>query len=120
MTILIIAEHDNGSLKAATLNTVTAAAVIATVSSHDVHILVAGSNARGAAEAAAQIAGVSKVYWPMHRNLPRDWPRTSMARCSISRKTTRTSSRQRPPTARTSRRVLRPRLMSRKSAISLQ
>ena len=57
MTILVIAEHDNGSLKGATLNTVTAAQAIG----GDIHVLVAGSGAQGAADAAAKIAGVSKV-----------------------------------------------------------
>ena len=57
MTTLVIAEHDNASLKGATLNTVTAAAAIG----GDVHVLVAGHNATGAAQAAAQIAGVAKV-----------------------------------------------------------
>ncbi|MDO4723986.1 MAG: FAD-binding protein, partial [Comamonadaceae bacterium] len=57
MTTLVIAEHDNASLKAATLNTVTAAAAIGA----EVHVLVAGHNAGEAAKAAAQIAGVSKV-----------------------------------------------------------
>ena len=57
MTALVIAEHDNNSIKGATLNTVTAAAQCGS----DVHVLVAGSNAGAAAAAAAQIAGVSKV-----------------------------------------------------------
>ncbi len=57
MTALVIAEHDNASIKGATLNTVTAAAQ----AGGDVHVLVAGSNASAAAAAAAQIAGVSKV-----------------------------------------------------------
>ncbi len=54
---LVIAEHDNASIKAATLNTVAAAQKIG----GDVHVLVAGHNAQAAAEAAAKIAGVSKV-----------------------------------------------------------
>jgi electron transfer flavoprotein alpha subunit len=57
MTALVIAEHDNASIKGATLNTVTAALQCG----GDVHVLVAGSNAAAAAAAAAQIAGVSKV-----------------------------------------------------------
>ncbi|SAL28409.1 electron transfer flavoprotein subunit alpha/beta [Caballeronia cordobensis] len=57
MTILVIAEHDNASLKTATLNTVAAAAKIG----GDIHVLVAGHTARGAADAAAKIAGVSRV-----------------------------------------------------------
>ena len=57
MTSLVIAEHDNASIKPATLNTVTAAAACG----GDVHVLVAGEGAAAAAAAAAQIAGVSKV-----------------------------------------------------------
>jgi electron transfer flavoprotein alpha subunit len=57
MTSLVIAEHDNASLKAATLNAVTAA----TQCGGPVHVLVAGHNAAGAAAAAARIAGVAKV-----------------------------------------------------------
>jgi electron transfer flavoprotein alpha subunit len=57
MTSLVIAEHDNASIKPATLNTVTAAAAIGA----DVHVLVAGHNAAAAAAAAANIVGVSKV-----------------------------------------------------------
>ena len=57
MTSLVIAEHDNASIKGATLNTVTAAAACG----GDVHVLVAGANAGAAAAAAAQIAGVAKV-----------------------------------------------------------
>jgi electron transfer flavoprotein alpha subunit len=57
MTILVIAEHDNQSLKAATLNTVTAALKIGS----DVHVLVAGLNVSKVAESAAVIEGVSQV-----------------------------------------------------------
>lgn len=57
MSILVVAEHDNGSLKSATLNTVAAAAAIG----GDVHILVAGSACAAAAGEAATVAGVSKV-----------------------------------------------------------
>ena len=57
MAALVIAEHDNASLKASTLNTVTAAAQC----SNEVHILVAGHDCAAAGAAAAQIAGVSKV-----------------------------------------------------------
>ena len=57
MTALVIAEHDNASIKGATLNTVTAAAACG----GDVHVLVAGHNAGAAAEAASKIAGVAKV-----------------------------------------------------------
>ncbi|PUE30108.1 electron transfer flavoprotein subunit alpha [Limnohabitans sp. JirII-29] len=57
MTSLVIAEHDNASIKASTLNTVTAALAMG----GDVHVLVAGHHAAAAAAAAAQIAGVAKV-----------------------------------------------------------
>jgi electron transfer flavoprotein alpha subunit len=57
MTTLVIAEHDNASLKPSTLNTVSAALQCG----GDVHVLVAGHNASAAAAAAAKLAGVSKV-----------------------------------------------------------
>jgi electron transfer flavoprotein alpha subunit len=57
MAILVIAEHDNRSLKGASLHAVTAAAAIG----GDIHLLVAGSDCAGAAQAAASIAGVAKV-----------------------------------------------------------
>jgi electron transfer flavoprotein alpha subunit len=57
MTILILAEHDNQSLKGATFNTVAAGQKIG----GDIHVLIAGHNAQGAADAAAKIPGVAKV-----------------------------------------------------------
>jgi electron transfer flavoprotein alpha subunit len=63
MSALVIAEHDNAHVKGATLNTVTAALQC----SAEVHVLVAGANAAAAAQAAAQIAGVSKV---LHADAP--------------------------------------------------
>jgi len=54
---LVIAEHDNATLKSATLNTVAAAHKIG----GEIHVLVAGHHADGAAQAAAQIAGIAKV-----------------------------------------------------------
>jgi len=57
VTILVIAEHDNASVKTATLNTVAAAQKIG----GDIHVLIAGSNAQAAADAAAKIVGVAKV-----------------------------------------------------------
>ena len=57
MTSLVIAEHDNNSIKPATLNTVTAAAQCG----GDVHVLVAGKGAEAAALAASKIVGVAKV-----------------------------------------------------------
>ncbi len=57
MSILVIAEHDNAVLKAATLNTITAAAQLG----DDVQVLVAGHSCGAVAQAAAQVAGVKKV-----------------------------------------------------------
>jgi electron transfer flavoprotein alpha subunit len=57
MATLVIAEHDNTHVKGATLNTVTAALACG----GDVHVLIAGANAAGAAQAAAKINGVAKV-----------------------------------------------------------
>src|SRR6202165_2176264 len=57
MTTLLIAEHDHGALKSATLHTIAAALKVG----GDIHVLVAGHDAGGAAKAAAGIAGVAKV-----------------------------------------------------------
>jgi electron transfer flavoprotein alpha subunit len=57
MALLVIAEHDNKTLKGATLITVSAAAAIG----GEIHLLVAGKDAKPAAEAAAKVAGVAKV-----------------------------------------------------------
>ena len=63
MSCLVIAEHDNASIKVATLNTVAAAAKIG----GEVHVLVAGGGSAGAAAAAAKIPGVTKV---LHADAP--------------------------------------------------
>ena len=63
MAALVIAEHDHASIKGATLNTVTAALACGGV----VHVLVAGAGSAAAAQAASQIAGVSKV---LHADAP--------------------------------------------------
>ena len=57
MTVLVLAEHDNHSLRPSTLNTVTAAAKCG----GEVHLLVVGHNASDAAQQAAKIAGISRV-----------------------------------------------------------
>ena len=57
MSILVVADHDNSTLKGATLNTVAAAAAIG----GDVHLLVAGENCGAVGEAAGKVAGVAKV-----------------------------------------------------------
>jgi electron transfer flavoprotein alpha subunit len=58
MKSLVLVEHDNAVLKEATLATVGAAAKLG----GEVHLLVAGSNCRAVAEAAAQVAGIGKVH----------------------------------------------------------
>jgi len=63
MTILVLAEHDNKSVRKATLNTVAAAQKIG----GEIHVLVAGRDCAAAAKAAAQIAGVAKV---LHADAP--------------------------------------------------
>jgi electron transfer flavoprotein alpha subunit len=62
MSVLVVADHDNAGLKAATLNAVTAATKLG-----DVHVLVAGSGSGAAAEAAAKVEGVTKV---LHADAP--------------------------------------------------
>ncbi len=57
MTVLLIAEHDNASLKDATAKALTAASALG----GDVHVLVAGKGAQAAADAAAKLDGVAKV-----------------------------------------------------------
>ncbi|GJH27075.1 hypothetical protein [Caballeronia novacaledonica] len=61
MSILVIVDHANAALDPSTHGTVGAAAIIATFTGLDVHVLVAGRDGLGAAEAATRIAGVSKV-----------------------------------------------------------
>jgi electron transfer flavoprotein alpha subunit len=63
MSILVIAEHDNGALKSATLHAVAAATKLG----GDIHVLVAGHEAQAAAKAASEIAGVAKV---LHAEAP--------------------------------------------------
>ncbi len=61
MAVLLIAEHDNKHLKDATHKALTAAAQMAKEAGSDVHVLVAGNNADGAAAQAAKLQGVKKV-----------------------------------------------------------
>jgi electron transfer flavoprotein alpha subunit len=63
MTTLVIAEHDHGALKSATLHTIAAAQKVG----GDIHVLVAGHNAGGAAQEAAKVTGVAKV---LHADAP--------------------------------------------------
>ena len=64
MAILVIAEHDHGTLKVATRNTVAAAKKIG----GEIHVLVAGHNAGAAAQAAAQIEGWRRCCTPTRRS----------------------------------------------------
>src|ERR1700756_618005 len=57
MPVLVIAEHDNQTLRAATLNAVTAAAHLG----DDIHVLVAGSQCAKVSGQAARVAGVTRV-----------------------------------------------------------
>jgi electron transfer flavoprotein alpha subunit len=57
MSVLVLAEHDHRSLKSSTLHALTAAGKLG----GDVHVLVAGTDAGGAAEAASKVGGVAKV-----------------------------------------------------------
>ncbi|MDR5777312.1 MULTISPECIES: electron transfer flavoprotein subunit alpha/FixB family protein [unclassified Caballeronia] len=61
MTILVIAEHDNETLRPSTFHAVTAASVVAALTGHAIHIVVAGYRVQGVADQAAHIAGVSQV-----------------------------------------------------------
>jgi electron transfer flavoprotein alpha subunit len=61
MSILVVAEHDNKSVKPATLHAVAAASELSKAGAGDIHILVAGQDCRPAADAAAKIEGVAKV-----------------------------------------------------------
>jgi electron transfer flavoprotein alpha subunit len=70
MAVLVIAEHDSAGLKPATLNTISAAAKIG----GDVAVLVAGHNAKAAADAAAKVAGVAKVLLADHETLAHALP----------------------------------------------
>ena len=62
MTTLLIAEHDNASIKDATNKALTAAKAIGA----DVHVLVAGNGCKAVAEAAAKLDGVKKRYKEKH------------------------------------------------------
>ena len=61
MSILILAEHEGGELRAATASVVTAAQAVKAAGGGDVHVLVAGAGAAGVADKAAAMAGVDKV-----------------------------------------------------------
>jgi electron transfer flavoprotein alpha subunit len=86
MAVLVLAEHSNTTLNDATAKAVTAAIALG----GDVHVLVAGSDAKPAAEAAAKLAGVAKVLLADDGGLTNASPR-AMTRLS----------RLQPPTART-------------------
>ena len=73
MAVLVVAEHDNKTVRKATLNTVAAAQKLGS----DIHVLVAGHQAGEAAKAAAAIAGVKKVLHADALTLPRSSRKTS-------------------------------------------
>src|SRR5437879_12641205 len=79
MAVLVVAEHDNKSVRKATLNAVAAAQKLAP----DIHVLIAGHEAGAAAKAAAQIAGVAKV---LHADAPqlRDFLAENVAATVVS------------------------------------
>ena len=62
MSVLVIAEHENSTLKSATLNTISAAKMLP----GDIHVLVAGKDCKGAAEDASKVDGVTKVLLADH------------------------------------------------------
>jgi electron transfer flavoprotein alpha subunit len=99
--VLVVAEHDNASLKAATLNTVTAASQCGA----EVHVLVAGHDAGPAAQAAAQIAGVAKVLHADAEGFAHGLAENVAAQVWPSPRTTATSCCRPPPAARTSARA---------------
>ena len=70
MTILVLAEHEGGALKPATLNTVTAAAKIG----GDIHVLVAGDGVGAVAGAAARWPVSPRCCAPMRRSTAIIWP----------------------------------------------
>ncbi len=65
MSILVLAEHEDGKLKDATAKTLTAAQAIG----GEIHILVAGENCKNVAEEAAKLSGVTKVLLAEHAGL---------------------------------------------------
>jgi len=67
MSVLVIAEHDHTLLKSATLHTITAALQLSGEMKAEVHVLVAGHDSSGAAQAAASVPGVAKV---LHADAP--------------------------------------------------
>src|SRR2546426_10246262 len=79
MAVLVVAEHDNQSVRKATLNAVAAAQKLG----RDIHVLIAGHEAGAAAKAAAQIAGVAKV---LHADAPqlRDFLAENVAATIVS------------------------------------
>ena len=97
MAVLVIAEHDNKSVKKATLSTVAAAQKLGP----DIHVLVAGHQAGEVAKAAAQIAGVKKVLHADAAHLGEFLAENMAALIVTSRRPTPTSSRRPRPPGRT-------------------
>ncbi len=89
MTALVVADHDGAHLKGGTANAVAAAAKMG----GDVHVLVAGSNAQAAAQAASKLAGVAKVLHVQAAHYDDGSRRTTRRWWSRWRRATRTWSR---------------------------
>jgi electron transfer flavoprotein alpha subunit len=102
MAALVIAEHDNGSLKASTAHTITAAARC----SDEIHVLIAGQDCDAAAAAAAQLAGVSKVLVAEGEQFANGLAENVAEQALALALLTHTSSRQRLPMAKTFCRAL--------------
>jgi len=73
MATLLLAEHDNVSLKDATNKALTAAKALGA----DIHILVAGKGCKAVADAAAKLDGVRKCSWRMRPPTSTCWPSRS-------------------------------------------
>jgi len=96
MAILLIAEHNNATLSDQTAKALSAALKIGS----DIHVLVAGKDAKPAADAAAKLKGVSNC-WPRPTNSNSTWPNRWQRSSSRSPAPTTRSSRRRPPRVRT-------------------
>jgi len=107
MTVLVVAEHDNGSVKPATLNAVAAASELSKAGAGDIHILVAGEGCRGAADAAAKIGGVAKVLIADDAAYGHGLARMSRRCSSRSRRSIRICWRRRRPRQEFDGRALR-------------
>src|SRR5690554_2635608 len=102
MTILVIAEHNNAELNAATVNTVAAAQAIG----GDIEVLVAGAGCAPVAAAAARIAVEPKLLFPTNPPYANHMPKNTSRLTAELARTTRTSWPPPAPAARTTCRAL--------------